>query len=67
MIEDRIFLYNDNCYTRIKKIPDKSIDLIITDPPYDYTEGGLGVFTLTTDKGYSKKRTTRRRCFWQQK
>lgn len=25
-----------NCYEELKKIPDKSIDLIYTDPPYDY-------------------------------
>ncbi len=28
-------IYNEDCYTGIKKIPDKSIDLIITDPPYE--------------------------------
>ena len=27
-------IYNDDCYKAIKKIPDKSIDLIVTDPPY---------------------------------
>lgn len=27
-------IYNVNCYEAIKEIPDKSIDLIITDPPY---------------------------------
>lgn len=24
-----------NAYEEIKKLPDKSVDLIITDPPYD--------------------------------
>jgi DNA modification methylase len=28
-------LINGDCYQEIKKIPDKSIDLIITDPPYE--------------------------------
>lgn len=29
-----------DCYELIKKIPDKSIDLIVTDPPYELeTEG----------------------------
>lgn len=28
-------IYNEDCYKGIKKIPDKSIDLIYTDPPYD--------------------------------
>ena len=31
-----------NCYELIKNIPDKSIDLIIIDPPYEYTTGGCG-------------------------
>ena len=31
-----------NCYELIKNIPDHSIDLIIIDPPYEYTTGGCG-------------------------
>ena len=31
-----------DCYELIKNIPDKSVDLIITDPPYEYTTGGCG-------------------------
>lgn len=34
-------IYNEDCLVGIKKIPDKSIDLIIIDPPYDIcTKGG---------------------------
>lgn len=33
-------IYNDDCYEAIKKIPDKSIDLIVTDPPYEWQRGG---------------------------
>lgn len=34
-------IYNIDCYEAIKKIPDKSVDLIITDPPYEIeTDGG---------------------------
>ena len=29
-------IYLGDCYELIKQIPDKSIDLIITDPPYDF-------------------------------
>lgn len=29
-----------NCYELIKKIPDKSIDLVYIDIPYEYEEGG---------------------------
>lgn len=29
-----------DCYELIKEIPDKSIDLIVTDPPYEWQKGG---------------------------
>ena len=32
-------IYNEDCYEAIKKIPDKSIDLVIIDPPYEYKVG----------------------------
>lgn len=35
-------IYLGNAYELIKQIPDHSIDLIITDPPYDMAEGGTG-------------------------
>lgn len=38
-----IKLENEDCYKGIKKIPDKSIDLIITDPPYDMGVGAGGM------------------------
>ena len=31
-----------DCYELIKNIPDKSIDLVYIDPPYEYTTGGCG-------------------------
>ena len=37
-------IYNEDCYEAIKNIPDKSIDLIVTDPPYQIehlTGGGM--------------------------
>ena len=38
-------IYNEDCYEAIKNIPDKSIDLIVTDPPYEiYANGGGGSF-----------------------
>lgn len=33
-------IYNEDCYEAIKKIPDKSIDLIYTDIPYLIGSGG---------------------------
>ena len=35
-------IYHGDCYKLIKEIPDHSIDLIYTDIPYDYTNGGFG-------------------------
>ena len=37
-----IKLYNGNCLELMKLIPDKSIDLILTDPPYKITARGNG-------------------------
>ena len=28
-------IYNEDCLEGMKRIPDKSIDLIVTDPPYN--------------------------------
>ena len=33
----RTELYNGNCYEILKKIPDNSVDFILTDPPYNTT------------------------------
>jgi site-specific DNA-methyltransferase (adenine-specific) len=27
-------IYNDDCLNILKQLPDKSIDLLLTDPPY---------------------------------
>jgi len=38
-------LINGDCKTELKKIPDKSIDSIITDPPYEVkVSSGGGVY-----------------------
>ena len=37
---DKIYL--GDCYKLISQIPDKSIDLVITDPPYEIVAGGQG-------------------------
>lgn len=46
-------LYNGDCFELLKNIPDNSIDLIITDPPYDVNvnhDGG----NLYHSKGFNK-------------
>lgn len=37
-----IKIYNQDCMEMLKNIPDNSIDLIITDPPYDVSCTGGG-------------------------
>ena len=44
---DTIRLYNDDCLNVIKTFPDKSIDLIFADPPYNLSGEGY----LTTQNG----------------
>lgn len=40
-------IYNMDCTVGMKELPDDSIDLIITDPPYDFgSEGGAGNFGM---------------------
>lgn len=47
-----IKLYNDDCLKIIKDIPDKSIDLVVTDPPYKFENQGGGF--------YAKNNSTKR-------
>lgn len=35
-------IYHGDCYELIKQIPDKSVDLIYTDIPYQYESNGKG-------------------------
>ena len=52
-------IYNEDCYEAIKNIPDNSIDLIVTDPPYEIVSGGgggaFGVANRSYHKDVSKK------------
>ena len=38
--ENKITIYNDDCMNIIRSIPDNSVDLIVTDPPYPTTSRG---------------------------
>ena len=48
-------IYNEDCYEAIKKIPDKSIDLIVTDPPYQFDMGGCGGTFGTKNRNYHEE------------
>ena len=41
-------IYNEDCLVGMKRIPDKSIDLIITSPPYDKLRNYNSVFDFDT-------------------
>ena len=47
-------IYLGDCYELIKLVPDKSIDLVITDPPYEFVMGGKGHSELGNRK-YNNK------------
>ena len=34
-------IYNEECIEGMKKIEDNSVDLIVTDPPYEHVKGGM--------------------------
>ena len=48
-------IYNEDCYEGIKRIPDKSIDLVVIDPPYQFCQGGKGHSEIADRKDKSKK------------
>ena len=52
--EMQVTLYNDDCSQVLKQIPDKSIDLVVTDPPYDIETSGAGLYKQE-DKQYVKE------------
>ena len=47
-------IYLGDCYELIKFVPDKSIDLVIIDPPYEFVQGGKGHSDLGTRKHNNK-------------
>ena len=50
----QVTLYNNDCLQVLKEIPDKSIDLVVTDPPYDIETSGAGLYKQE-DKQYVKE------------
>ena len=40
-INNNIEIYQGDCFETIKTISDKSIDLVLTDPPYEHIKGGM--------------------------
>ncbi len=49
-----VSLYKGDCLELLKDISDKSIDLVVTDPPYDIETNGAGIYKQE-DKQYVKE------------
>lgn len=49
-----IELYQGDCLEVMKNIPDGSVDLVVTDPPYEITTTGAGMYKQA-DKQYVKE------------
>lgn len=48
-----INLLHGDCLELLKNIPDKSIDLVVTDPPYKFgSKGGDFIQTITAKKEF---------------
>lgn len=50
----QVKLYNGDCLDYLKKLPDKSVDLVVTDPPYEIETSGAGIYKQE-DKQYVKE------------
>ena len=50
----QVNLYNGDCLEILKNIPDKTVDLVVTDPPYDIETSGAGLYKQE-DKQYVKE------------
>ena len=59
---DNCFLYNTDAFVKIKEIPDSSIDLILTDPPYN-----LGAYSTGNMKFAWRKEINNDLAEWDQK
>lgn len=53
-MKDNYLIRQGDCMELMKRIPDKSIDLIVTDPPYEIVTSGGGLYT-NKDKQYVKE------------
>lgn len=52
-------IYNEDCLTGMQRIPDGSVDLVVTDPPYQFKDTtGAGAFGTCRGKSAEKKGRT---------
>ena len=50
----QVNLYKGDCLEVLKQIPDRSVDLVVTDPPYEIATTGAGLYKQE-DKQYVKE------------
>ena len=50
----QVNLYNGDCLSLMRQMPEKSVDLVVTDPPYDIETSGAGLYKQE-DKQYVKE------------
>lgn len=51
MITDKVKLYNMDCLDGLASIQSSSIDLVVTDPPYEIETKGAGLYKYETSSG----------------
>ena len=47
-------IYNESCLDTMNRLPDSSVDLVVTSPPYEYEKDGLRKYDGNTGLGWTK-------------
>lgn len=47
-------IYNESCLDTMNKLPDSSVDLVVTSPPYEYEEDGFRKYDSNTGLDWTK-------------
>ena len=47
-------VYNESCLDTMNRLPDSSVDLVVTSPPYEYEKDGLRKYDSNTGLGWTK-------------
>jgi len=55
-MDDNIKLICGNCLEEMKKFPNESVDLVLTDPPYNISEGTTPIYDTRRPKGAKSRK-----------
>lgn len=47
-------IYNESCLDTMNRLPDSSVDMVVTSPPYEYEKDGLRKYDSNTGLGWTK-------------